>query len=264
MFTSRKFVTMTRVGFAARGIMYILIGFLALRVGRAEDGSGAMEYLDSGSGRILLGLMALGFFAYAAWRICEAWLDSEGQGTDGKGVAKRIGGAVSGLLHILLGFTALRLALGSSQGGSSGGGAESGAATALSFPGGETLLIIAAVVLFAVGLYQLVKAVKLGFLRHIDPEAARKDWVQWVGRLGYAARGAVFMIMAWFLWEAGRQSSASQAGDMGEALASLPTTAQMIVAAGLFLFGVFSLVEARYRRINDPQVLERLNAMARN
>jgi len=261
MLSSRKFVTMTRVGFAARGIMYLLIGFLSLRLGRSEDGSGAMEYLGSGAGRVLLAIMAAGFFAYAAWRLLEAYLDSEGHGSDAKGRAARLGGAISGILHVALGLTAAKLAAGGAR---SGNGAEGGAATALSFPGGQTLLVVAAVLLLVAGLYQLAKAAKADFLRHLDPQAARQAWVNWAGRGGYAARGIVFCIMAWFLWQAGRQDSASKAGDMGEALASLPSTLQMIVAAGLFLFGVFSLVEARYRRINDPQVLERLNGMAGN
>jgi hypothetical protein len=220
-----------------------------------------MEYLDSGSGRVLLAIMAIGFFAYAAWRLCEAWLDSEGHGSDGTGSAARLGGAASGLIHLALGFTAAKLASGS---GGSGGGAEGGAATALSFPGGQTLLIAAAILLLAAGLYQLAKAARADFLRHLDPEAARQPWVKWAGRGGYAARGVVFIVMAGFLWQAGRQDSASEAGDMGQALASLPATLQMMVAAGLFLFGLFSLVEARYRRINDPQVMERLNGVARN
>ena len=85
----------------------------------------------------------------------------------------------------------------------------------------------------------------------------------WTGRTGYAARGVVFAIMGFFLLQAARSSEASQAGDMGEALTSLPDTLQKVVAAGLFLFGLFSLVEARFRRINDPQVMERLSGMAK-
>lgn len=69
--------------------------------------------------------------------------------------------------------------------------------------------------------------------------------------------------MAWFLFEAGRDSQAAQAAGMGEALGSLPPRLQLLVAAGLLLFGLFSLVEARHRRINDPKVLERLGAKAR-
>jgi len=258
-----KFETVTRIGFAARGIMYIIIGWLALKSGRTEGSGGALEYLSSGGGKILLGLMALGFLGYGLWRLSEALMDTEGHGTDGKGMAVRAGGFVSGLIHLGLAFYAARLASGQGGGGSSDG-AEQSAATALSLPGGQTMLTIVAVILIGVGLYQFVKAVKLGFLRHLDQRAAKEAWVQWAGRLGYAARGLVFLTIGYFLWNAARQESAAQAGGTGDALGSLPPMLQAVVAAGLVLFGLFSLVEARYRRINDPKVLERLGTEARS
>lgn len=261
MLSSGKMEALTRIGFGARGIMYFLIGYLALRTGRTGDGSDALSYLDSGTGKFLLALMALGFLAYAVWRLSEALIDSEGHGSDAKGLAVRAGGAVSGLIHLGLSFTAATLAMRQgSSGGGGGDGAQQGAASALSFPGGTVMLTLAAAALAVVGFYQLVKAAQAGFLRHLDREAASKSWVEWVGRAGYAARGIVFLIMGWFLWQAARSSDASEAGDMGAALASLPSTLQMVVAAGLLLFGIFSLVEAVYRRINDPRVLERLKS----
>jgi hypothetical protein len=262
MLSTGKMEAFTRVGFAARGIMYFLIGYLALRTGRAEDGSGALDYLNGGAGKALLALMALGFLAYGIWRLSEALIDSEGHGSDAKGVAVRTGGAISGLIHLGLSFSAAALAFGS-RGGGSGDGAQQGAASVLSFPGGSVALTIAAAALILTGAYQLIKAVKGDFLKHLDQEAARKDWVIWIGRAGYAARGVVFLIMGWFLWQAARDTNASEAGDMGAALGSLPSTLQMIVAAGLLLFGLFSFVEAVYRRINDPQVVDRLKAATR-
>lgn len=261
MLSTGKMEALTRIGFGARGIMYFLIGYLALRSGKSGDGSEALAYLDSGSGKFLLALMALGFLAYAVWRLSEALIDSEGHGSDAKGVAVRVGGAISGLIHLGLSFTAASLAFG--QGSNGGGdGAQQGAASALSFPGGGIALTLAALALILTGLYQLVKAARGDFLRHLDQKAAREAWVNWVGRAGYAARGVVFLIMGWFLWQAARSSDASEAGDMGAALDSLPGTLQMVVAAGLLLFGIFSLVEAVYRRINDPQVLERMKSAA--
>ncbi|HEV2080138.1 MAG TPA: DUF1206 domain-containing protein [Allosphingosinicella sp.] len=256
-----KFQAFTRVGFAARGIMYILIGFLALKFGRTQGSGGALEYLGSGAGQALLLAMALGFLAYGLWRLSEAVIDTEGHGDDTKGKVIRAAGLVSGVVHLGLALYALRLGLGGA-GGSSGApnGAEQGAATTLALPGGQTLLMVAAAILLGAGLYQFVKAAKLGFLRHLDERACRAAWVRWVGRLGYAARGAVFLIVAYSLWTAARQDSAQQAEGTGEALGSLPPTMQAAVAVGLALFGIFSLVEARYRRINDPQVLERLGA----
>jgi hypothetical protein len=244
--------------------MYILIGFLALKFDQTEGSGGALEYLSSGLGKALLVAMALGFLAYGLWRISEAVIDTEGHGTDGKGVALRAAGLLSGVIHIGLALYSLKLGLGGQRSGGSSDGAEQGAATTLALPGGQTLLVVAAAVLLIAGLYQFVKAAKLGFLHHIDAQAAKESWVQWVGRLGYAARGAVFLVVAYSLWNAGRQSSAEQASDTGEALGSLPPALQAAVALGLAFFGVFSFVEARYRRINDPQVLERLEGKARS
>src|SRR5687768_4061346 len=70
----------TRIGFAARGLMYVLIGYFALRWGQAEEGTQAIAHLAQGSGKLLLGLMAIGFAAYGVWRVAEALIDSEGHG----------------------------------------------------------------------------------------------------------------------------------------------------------------------------------------
>jgi hypothetical protein len=169
---------------------------------------------------------------------------------------------VSGVIHLGLSFTAAGLAFSQGSGGEGGDGAQQGAASALSFPGGGVALTLAAIALILTGFYQLVKAARGDFLRHLDQQAASQAWVIWAGRAGYAARGIVFLIMGWFLWQAARSSDASEAADMGAALDTLPSTLQMAVAAGLLLFGIFSIVEAIYRRINDPQVIERLRAAA--
>ena len=258
-----KFETATRAGFAARGIMYIVIGFLALKSGQAEGAGGALEYLSSETGRILLGLMSIGFLAYGTWRVSEALLNTEGHGDDAKGMAVRAGGFVSGLIHLGLAFYAASLAAGSAAGGGSQDGAEQGAATALALPGGQALLMTAAVVLLVTGIYQFAKALRQGFLRHLDQRVAKKAWVRWAGTLGYAARGVVFLVVAYLAWNAARADSSEQAGGTGEALQSLPDALQMIVGFGFLLFGLFSLIEARYRRINDPQVVERLASTAR-
>ncbi|MEG3180616.1 DUF1206 domain-containing protein [Sphingomonas sp. LT1P40] len=257
---AKTFELLTRAGFAARGIMYILIGYLALRLGRTEDGAGALEWMNSGGGQFVLIAMAIGFLAYALWRLSEAAIDSEGHGSDAKGIAVRVGGAVSGAIHLSLAWLALKLGTGGH--GDDGDAAEQGASTVLALPGGELALVVGAAILLATGAYQIVKAIKLGFLKHIDPAVSGKSWITWLGRAGYLARGAVFVVMALFLWRASRQSSADAAGGMGQAMDVMPASAQIVVAAGLLMFGVFSLVEARYRRINDPDVVKRLKRFA--
>jgi hypothetical protein len=89
---------LTRLGFAARGLMYIVIGWLALKAGRAEDSAGALEYLSGGAGQLLLAVMAIGFLAYGLWRLANAWLDGDGHGSEAKGIATRAGGAFSGIV----------------------------------------------------------------------------------------------------------------------------------------------------------------------
>jgi hypothetical protein len=258
MFSLNAVVALTRIGFASRGIMYLIIGYLALRTGRTEDGAGALASLSSGSGELLLYVMALGFAAYGFWRLSEAAVDSEGHGSDAKGWAVRAGGAISGFVHFGLGFAALKLAQGTGGGG--GDRAQTGAAAALDLPFGGVALMLVAAGLLLTGGFQLLKAVKAGFLRHLDPQAARQDWVKWLGRAGYAARGLVFVAMAWFLFQAAAKSDADEAGGMATAIESFPGALGTAVAAGLLLFGLFSFVEARFRRINDPKVLDRLKA----
>lgn len=253
---------LTRTGFAARGLMYFLIGYLALRFGRTEDGSDAIAYLATESGKPLLGAMAAGFLAYGIWRLSEAFIDTEGNGSDAKGTAVRVGGAVSGIIHGGLAFLAANLAFGRASAGG-GGDAQQGAATALAVPGGALLLGLAGLGLVLAGLWQVLKAIRGEFLRHLDGRAAGRSWVKWLGRAGYAARGLVFLVAGWFLVKAGLTADASEAGGIGAALAAFPGGLQLAVTLGLLLFGLFSFVEARYRRINDPEVLRRLESAAR-
>ncbi len=254
---------LTRIGFAARGLLYLSIGYLALRFGRTENTAGAIEYLAEGGTRSLVAVMAVGFLAYGVWRLSEAIADTEGQGTGAKAMAARIGGGVSGLVHTLLAFIALNLALGKdTEAGANE--ASSGAAAALEMPGGHIVVLLAGAALIGTGLYQLVNAAKADFLKYLDMYAAHKPWVKWFGRAGYAARGVVFTIIGWSLLQAGLAAEADQASGMAQAIDSLEgSTLFVLVAVGFLLFGLFSFVEARHRKITDPQVIERLKGALR-
>lgn len=254
-----RFEAFTRIGFAARGVMYLLIGLLAFGAGRAEDGAGALAALESDLGRIAVAVMAIGFLAYGFWRLSEAAVDTQRYGRDLKGMATRASGAVSGAIHLSLAWVALRILL--EGGGGGGDSTRSGASAALDLPGGDLLLAAAAAALIVAGAFQLLRAVRADFTKHLDPQAARWAWVIWLGRAGHAARGIIFLLMGWFFVRAAWSADASEAGGIGEAIESLPDSLRPLVAAGLLLFGVFSLVEARYRRITDPHVLERLRAL---
>lgn len=255
--------TFTRLGFAARGLLYLMVGYLAIEAGRTTGSAGALRSLaDDPLGRAALVIIALGLFAYGAWRCADAVLDLEGAGGGAKGAIKRAGCALSGFVHLGLGFLALRLVLGASGGAASGGGEQAAAEQLFGLPGGELMARLLAVAFMLGGLAQAWSAYKLEFLKQLEPAAAGKAWVKWAGRVGYLARGVVFVLVGVLLWRAAAASDPQQAGGTGEALASLDGWSQLILAAGLMLFGVFSIVQAVYRRITDPHVLSRLKAKA--
>lgn len=251
MNASSRLTALTRIGFAMRGLLYIVIAMLILRTGRAEDPSGAIKYLGQGGGQLLLAVIAIGLTAYGIWRIADAALDVERHGSDRKGAMERAGAGVSGAIHLLLAWQAVELMRGTA---SFGDGTQDGARAAMQMPGGWALVLLGAAVLAALGVVQLVKAVKGSFLRYLDPTAARQAWVRWSGRAGYAARGFIFLVSGYLLARAGMEEQATGAGGMARVLSWLTSPFDLIVGVGLLAFGLFSLVEARYRRLHDVPV----------
>ncbi|MDB5695902.1 MAG: hypothetical protein JWN21_1445 [Sphingomonas bacterium] len=242
---------LTRIGFATRGLLYLMIAFLVARTGRAEDPAGALQALGEGGGRLLLGVMAVGLVAYGLWRLADAAFDVERHGSDRKGALERLAAGTSGVVHLFLAWQAVRLIQGTA---SDGGGTQAGTRAALDLPGGPLLVLIGAAILAAVGVAQLLKAAKGTFLGDLEPGIAQQAWVKWSGRAGYAARGLVFLITSFFLLRAGLEQQASEAGGMAKALAWLNSPWDVIIAVGLFGFGLFSLIEARYRVLHDVPV----------
>lgn len=251
MNASARLTTLTRIGFAARGLLYIVIALLVIRTGRAEDPSGALAYLGEGGGQLLLGIMAAGLLGYGIWRLTDAAFDIERHGTARDGVIERIGAAASGVVHLFLAWQAVRLMRGIA---SATDGTQEGTQAALALPGGMVIVMLGGGVLALVGIVQLVKAAKASFLRHLEPAVADQPWAMWSGRIGYAARGMVFIISSFFLLKAGFQERADQAGGMDEALSWLANPFDLIIAVGLLGFGIFGLIEARYRVLHDVSV----------
>jgi hypothetical protein len=242
---------LTRIGFATRGILYVAIAILILHAGRAEDPAGALEYLGGMGGRLLMGVMAAGLFAYGLWRLSDAALDIERHGSGGKAVAERAAAGLSGLVHLLLAWQAVRLMQGVAN---SGDGTQEGARTALHLPGGTAIVIAGGVILIGVGLFQGIKAWKASFLDHLDPAIARRPWVRWCGRAGYVARSLIFLVVGVFLIRAGLAADADQAGGMRRALTWFDNPVDLLVAAGLLGFGIFGFVEARYRILHNVPI----------
>ena len=255
---------LARFGYAAKGVVYMVVGGLALAAALGQGGSsspdqrGALQtILEQPFGQVLLGLVAVGLFGYALWRFVMAAQDTEGDGSDAKGIVKRTGYAVSGIIYAGLAVAAVGLVLGSSGGGSGGGSAQDWTARLMAQPFGRWLVGIVGAVVIAVGLYQFYRAYSAKFREKLllsRMSQTEETWATRVGRLGFAARGVVYAMIGFFLIQAALQSNPSQAGGLGQAfreLSSAPYGPWLlgIVALGFIAYGVFALVLARYRRI---------------
>lgn len=260
------FERLARLGCAAKGIVYFVIGLLAAQAalgwgGKTTDSQGALETIVTQPfGKFLLGIITIGMIGYAVWRLVQTILDPEhsGQRTDAKRLAQRLGYAASAIAYIGLALTAVKLILGA--GGSNGNATQDWTARFLAQPFGQWLVGLAGIVVIGVGLGFIYQAVKGKFrdqLKWQQMNASERKWATRIGKFGIAARGFVFAVIGLFLTQAALQSDASEAKGLGEALAAL---AQQpfgrwilgVVALGLIAYSLYSLVEAKYRHIARP------------
>lgn len=245
-----RFLTLCRVGFIGRGLLYILIGVLVLQTGRTEDLTGALEYLGRGSGRLLLIAISAGMAAYGLWRLADAAFGMENPGADGKALRKRAAAGFIGLIYLYLSYKGLRVLLAGRSGDLT---AQEQADMVLDLPGGAVVLGLAALVLVVAGLNQLRKAAKCSFLARLDSRAERPV-VKWLGRIGYAARGVIFIVVGVLVGRAAIDEQSTDAGGMEQALDLLSGPVLWAVAGGLVLFGLYSILEGLFRRIHEPPV----------
>ncbi|WP_308514651.1 DUF1206 domain-containing protein [Sphingomonas flavescens] len=243
-----KFQWLARFGFVMRGLLYIVIAWLVIVNGRTEDLTGAMAYLGHGAGRGLLVFLAAGMAGYGAWRLCDAAFGMDSGRHHGKAWRKRIAAAGSGTIYLYLAWKACRFMLGYYAETTS---VHQNAATALHLPAGDIALGIAAAVLAGAGVVQFYKAASCSFLDDLS-EAASEPFARWVGRIGYTARGIIFLTVGWLLAKAALSHRAADAGGLEQALDALRGPLQFPIAAGLAFFGAYSIIEARYRTIHHP------------
>lgn len=251
---------LARVGYTAKGILYITIGYLAARAGLGKGGQvtdtgGALRTVQHASlGQPLLLVIAAGLLGYAAWRLVQAVTDPERRGTDLKAILMRSGFAARGVFHAGLGITAFRVALGQG-GGSSGSQAPHWTARALELPAGQLLVALAAAWIAGYGFYQFYRAWSPRMRKHLrlgELSSGLQRWVLGVSRFGIAARGVVFALIGFFLSRAALRHDPSEAGGVAQSLRTLAHTGRwpfVVVALGLIAYGVYELVNARYRNI---------------
>ncbi len=256
---------LARVGYAARGLVYVAVGVIAargaFRAGIQATGSeGALRtILRQPLGMVLLGVVAVGLLGYALWRFVQAVRDPERKGTDLRGVATRLGYAGTGLIHFGLAVAAVRLLLGGSRAAGDGGedSADHWTALLMRQPAGRWLVALIGAAIIFFGLWQLYRAYRtqLGGRLNLSGLSSRaEEWLIRFGRLGYGARGVVFGVIGLLLVQAARRFDPQSAVGVAGALQTLevqPYGPWLIggVGAGLIAFGLFELAKANYREI---------------
>jgi hypothetical protein len=256
---SRPFEWFARAGFIARGVVYGIIGILALKLalgsgGETTNQQGAMRRLaEQHFGKVLLLILAAGLAGYAVWRLTRAALGRGPEGSD-KGF-DRIAALGSGLVYAGLFLAAVQILRGS--GGDAGGNAKKTTADAFDLPAGKWLVLLAGIVLIGIGLYQGYRGLTQSFLEDSKTEEMApevRDWIARIGTVGHLARFVVFGLIGVFLIKAALDYNARAAVGLDGALAKLQhqTYGHLllgVVAVGLISFALYSVSDARYRRI---------------
>jgi uncharacterized membrane-anchored protein len=253
-------VWMGRVGFAAMGLVHLLVGVLAVMsvAGKASASGteGALqEIVQLPFGQILLIAVAAGFVGYAAWRFIQALMDTDAKGSDVKGIAVRLVFVGISLVYLGLSFSAVKIFLGVRT--DEGIWAQSWTAWLLAQPFGQWLVGLAALIVAVIGIIHFYIAYKTKFRENwklSEMSESQEKWGTWFGIVGFVARGIVFCIIGFFLAYAAWQSNAGEVRDFGSALDALeqqPYGVWLlgIVAVGLFSYGIFMFFQARFRRI---------------
>lgn len=256
----REFAWFARYGLVARGVSYGIIGMLAFQLavgsgGKTTTQRGALlEIAERPFGRALLIAMIIGLASYAIWRLLRAGIGHGTQDADSAG--ERIAGAASGLAYLALGFTAVQILVGAD----SGGGTNSPKRTTggiLDWTGGTTLVATIGAILIAVALYQGYAALSKRFLKDSNTAHMNRDIERAftaLGVIGHLARMVVFGLIGYGLVKAAINYNPRNAVGLDGALSQVSQYSYGpfllgIVATGLIGFALYSIADARYRKI---------------
>lgn len=255
---SRTLTWLARSGFVARGLVYLIIAVLAVKLAIGERGTttNQQEALRTIAGQplgeILLLLVAVGLAGYALWMLARAAIGHGAEAVDSG--FDRISALASAIAYGVLCATAVEILAGS--------GAESGATKqatggVLGWPGGTVLVAIAGAVLIGVGIYQGYKGLARKFLEEtktaeMEPRV-RKSYTT-LGVFGYVARAVVFALIGYGLVKAAIDYDPQKAVGLDGALHELADSSYgpvvlWVVAVGLAGFAVYSIADARYHRV---------------
>jgi hypothetical protein len=257
---TRTFEALARAGYLARGVVYLLIGVLAIRLAQGDSGprpgqQGALRTIgDQPFGKWLLVLTAIGLGGYAIWRLSQAFVGHTPE--YGKHSASdRIGAVGSGLAYAAFCVLAINVLRGTA--GSSSAKTKSTTAGALQWTGGREIVGAVGIMFIGIAAYQAYLGLSKTFLKYsktAEMSPSVRSGFTLIGVLGIVARAIAFLLIGLFVLKAAIQFDPKQAVGIDGALARLHqhaygTPALVVVAIGLIVFGVYSIADSRFRKI---------------
>ncbi|HEY1278403.1 MAG TPA: DUF1206 domain-containing protein [Acidimicrobiales bacterium] len=252
-----------RLGFVARGVVYAIVAFLAIRLalghqnGEQANKQGALqEIADQPLGEAALVLLAVGLAGYALWRFSEAAFGHRDEHDEKKRTVKRLASAGRGVVYAAFCASAVAVIAGRSAGNGEQQ-PKTWTARVLGWPGGRFLVIVAGVALIGGGIYLMVRGVITKFEEELQTgrmSPATKRAVVVLGVVGSIGRGVVFGLVGLLLIKAAADFDPNEAQGVD---GTLRTIAQQsygeillgLTALALFAFAAYSVAEARYRRL---------------
>jgi hypothetical protein len=259
---SDGFKGLAKLGFAARGTIYLLIGWFAVLLVRGKhspetDQRGAMqEVARHDGGYLLLWVIAIGFVGYALWRFSEVAFGVVGKGAKAKDKGPRLQSLARGLIYAGLAVSAFNL-LAHARSKSQASQQQLLTSKVMQYPAGRWVVAIAGVVVIGVGLGLIYEGVARKFKDHFalaDMPAGSRRIVWFLGTFGITARGVVFALTGFFLIRAAWDYDPSKARGLDGALRHTVAdsgTGRLLVgvcAVGLIAFGLYAYAEAAWRR----------------
>src|SRR5688572_13311195 len=257
-------VAFARVGLFAKGIVYCLIGLIAFMAAFELNGSSESEadkkgvfqfVLEQPFGKVLLIIIGVGLGFYCLWRFVQAFKDTEHKGDNAKGLGKRIGFLFSGVLYGGFAVAAFKMALG--KGTNSGDERETLARTLLEQPMGQWLLGLVGAVVIASGLYQIYKGISNKYKKDTAGAPLKHEtevMVVRAGKVGYIARGIVWILIGYFFIRAAMHFNPEEAGGTGQAFQFVEGVFGSVllgaIALGLICYGGYMFIRARYQPIS--------------
>jgi hypothetical protein len=251
-----------RLGYAVRGALYGVMGLLALLIvfsvggGKTTDLTGSLVVLVSNPwGKFVLIVAAVGLTAYSLWGFTRAIYDPLHRGSDPSGYLARLGFVSSALSYAAIVIFAVQLLAGS--GATTNDGTQKTIAAVLTHPAGGALTVLIGLIVIGVGLGQFVEAYRATFARDLkgtEMSATTRDVAVKLGRFGMFARGVIFLVIGWFVVQAGIHHDPAQTQGFSGAFVFLldqPFGRVLlgIVALGFVALGLHSFACARWIKL---------------